>query len=114
MKLRDANIKRATYDAIGNARRVMWDHEVSGLGLRVYPSGRKAFVLSYRYLGRKRLITIGDYGVFTLDAARIKARKFLAHVDERDPLAEREKARRGETIADLAREYLERYAKPRK
>jgi hypothetical protein len=38
--------------------------------LRVYPSGRKAFVLSYRFSGRKKLYTIGDFGVYTPDQAR--------------------------------------------
>lgn len=113
-RLTKATIDKACYEGTSNARLVLWDHDVQGFGLRVYPSGRKAFVLSYRHLGRKRLITIGDYGVFTLDAARSKAKKLLAHVDERDPLAERQKAQRGDTFADLARVYLERHAKARK
>ncbi|MCC7254380.1 MAG: tyrosine-type recombinase/integrase [Dokdonella sp.] len=114
MKLTKGSIDRAKYDGTSNARAVLWDEEVSGLGLRVYPSGRKAFVLSYRHMGRKRLIALAAYGVLTLDEARTRARKMLAKVEEVDPLAVREKARMGETFNDLAREYIDRYAKPRK
>ncbi|MBZ0222576.1 MAG: Arm DNA-binding domain-containing protein, partial [Dokdonella sp.] len=65
MKLTKGSIDRAKYDGTSNARAVLWDEEVSGLGLRVYPSGRKAFVLSYRHMGRKRLIALAAYGVLT-------------------------------------------------
>ena len=27
---------------------ILWDSQVAGLGCKVFPSGRKAFVLSYR------------------------------------------------------------------
>jgi hypothetical protein len=62
----------------GNERFVVWDEDPPGFGVRVYPSGRKAFVLSYRVGGRKRLLTVGTYGVLTLDQARTAARAELA------------------------------------
>jgi hypothetical protein len=40
------------------------------LGLRIYPSGKKSFVYSYRAGGRKRLLTLGAFGKLTLDMAR--------------------------------------------
>ncbi len=55
---------------------VRWDTAVPGFGVRVYPSGKKAFVLSYRARGRKRLMVLGRYGAdLTLDQARTRARK---------------------------------------
>ena len=68
----------------GNQRAIMWDTEVPGLGVRVYPkSDTKTFVVSYRHGGRKRLMKIGRYGVLTLDQARDEARDALALVKNR-------------------------------
>ena len=116
IKLTQAAIKRATYAGDGKSRDVRWDDSMPGFGLRVYPSGRKAFVLSYRNEGgQKRLMTLGNFGPLTLDQARTRARKHLVTVEDGgDPLDEKQKIARGETFADLARDYLERHAKPRK
>ncbi len=87
-----------------------------GFGCRVYPGGRKAFVLSYRVGDRKRLPTIGTYGVLTLDQARGAARSELAKVETEgaDPVATREQERQSETVRDLCTAYLDRYAKVHK
>lgn len=111
MKLTKRTIDAATYTGENNARCVLWDDEVPGFGLRIYPGGRKAFLLSYRVLGRKRLFTLGTYGVLTVEQARAEARARLAKVvtDDVDPLAERQRARQGETIGDLCSAYMERH-----
>lgn len=116
MKLKKSDLDAATYQGENNARCVLWDDEVPGFGCRIYPGGRKAFVLSYRIAGRKRLLTIGTYGVLTLDQARKAARSELAKVETAgaDPVASREKERQGETMRDLCAAYLERYAKVHK
>jgi hypothetical protein len=41
-----------------------------GFGCHAYPSDMKAFVLSYRYLGKKHMIILGRYGVVTVDQER--------------------------------------------
>jgi integrase len=54
---------------------------------------------------------LGAYGVLTLQQARGVARAALAKVQTgADPLAERQAARQGETMADLASAYMERHA----
>ncbi len=93
-------------------RDVRWDEQLPGFGVRIYPSGHKAYILSYRYIGRKRLMKLADVGIFTLSQARDLARKTIARViNDEDPLEEREKAKRGETIRNLCEAYLERHAK---
>jgi site-specific recombinase XerD len=95
---------------------VRWDSDVSGLGVRLYPSGKKAFVLSFRAGGRKRLMVLGRFGMdLTIEQARERAQKHLVQVrDGKDPLDERRKADQGETFVDLEREYIEHHARPHK
>ena len=108
-KLTQRGIKSATYRGGWDVR---WDSAVTGLGLRVYPSGKKAFLVSYRVHGRKRRMTLGSFGTITLDQARRKARRELGNVaDGRDPLGERERKAQGETFGDLTKKYIEDYAK---
>ncbi len=116
MKLTKRLIDGTTYQGTQNARHVLWDDEIPGFGVRFFPSGRKSFVLSYRVAGRKRLLTIGTYGVLTLDQARMTARAELAKVETEgaDPLAARERERQGETIADLCAAYMERHGNAKK
>jgi integrase len=104
------------YEGDSKSRYVLWDEDPPGFGCRIYPSGKKAFVLSYRVEGRKRLMTLGTFGALTLDGARKAARAALAKVETQagDPLAERQKAARGETVADLCREYMERHGNGKK
>ena len=116
MALTKKVIDSLTYQGVGNERFVVWDTDPPGFGVRVYPSGRKSFVLSFRADGRKRLLTVGTYGALTLDQARKSARAELAKVetDGADPLEQRQRAAQGETVAALCEAYMERYAKPQK
>ncbi|HSS52509.1 MAG TPA: site-specific integrase [Thermoanaerobaculia bacterium] len=78
---------------------ILWDTEVRGFGLRLLPSGRKSWVLRYRYRGRQHMNEFGDFGTFTLDKARAKARGYLARVENgEDPFSKRED---GKTLASF-------------
>ena len=77
MHITKRQIDSFVYEGKDGSRDVRWDDRLSGFGVRVYPSGLKSFVLSYRCQGRKRLMAIGRYGVLTLDMARDKARQAL-------------------------------------
>lgn len=93
---------------------IRWDEEISGFGLRVYPSGKKSFILSYRHHSTKRLFTIGQYGKITLDQARDLARKRLGEIaDDRDPLVHRKAAKKKHThtVQNVFNEFLKKYAK---
>ena len=81
-------IEAANYDGGQNARDVRWDDDPHGLGVRLYPSGRKSYVLSYRVKGRKVLMTLADANVLTIDQARKRAKAELATLENTsvDPL----------------------------
>ncbi|GLS99481.1 integrase [Sphingobium jiangsuense] len=94
-------------------RYTLWDDEVRGFGVRVFPSGQKSFVLEYRpgAGGRgvaKKRVTIGVYGRdLTPDAARKLAREMLADIRRGDdPAASRRRSRAMPTFRDFAEEYL--------
>lgn len=115
MKLTKRLIDSFTYEGSNGRRDVRWDAAMPGFGVRIYPNERKAFVLSYRVEGRKRLMTLGNYGILTLDQARDQARAHLVSViDGKDPLEQRRRAAQGETFKDLSVAYLERHAKAHK
>jgi integrase len=113
MALRQSDIAKFEYRGGWDVR---WDDKVPGLGIRIYASGKKAFVLSYRSGGRKRLMVLGRYGAdLTLEQARDAARKHRVGVREGvDPLEARRKEAQGETFKDLVDAYLERHAKQHK
>lgn len=116
MPLLKRTIDRLQYDPAGPVQQVLYDERLPGFGVRVYPSGRKVFILRYRLGGRNpRLLTIGQYGPYTLDKAREEAQRALLSVRERvDPLDARERERKAITMAEFADVYLELHAKRKK
>lgn len=110
-KLTKSLIDRLKYQGDGNERHIVWDSIIPGFGVRVYPSGKKAFVLFYRLSGRQRFFTIGAYGPLTLEQARALAKQHVGMWSGgTDPVAQRRKDRQGETVRDLCAAYLERHA----
>lgn len=117
MKLTKTKIDRFKYNS--RARDVRWDSEISGFGLRIYPpterGTKKAFVLSYRHEGRKRLMVLGSYGEITLDQARTIAGEKLYALKRHgiDPLEAKREAKSGKTFKDLRKKYID-YKKRKK
>jgi len=52
----------------------IWDGEIKGLGLRVWASGARSYILKYRRGGVQRWLTIGLHGdALTPEKARCEA-----------------------------------------
>ncbi len=87
-----------------------WDRDMRGFGIRVYPSGKKTYLVQYRAGRRTRRITIGQHGVLTAEEARIRAKQLLGDVARgSDPSAEKQAKRRAPTVAGLCDRFLEEY-----
>jgi integrase len=109
MKLTKTVVERAEPRA---QRYRLNDSLVPGLCLLVLPSGARTYYLRFRQLdGRQLELKLGTPTELTVDGARKLARDALAQVREgRRPTEERRSLRQAQTLADLAREHLERHA----
>lgn len=103
--------KRVIDEAEPKAERYhIQDTEIPGYALRVYPTGRKAYVVDYREQdsGRRRCITVGDAAIITPDNARLKALEIRRQVaDGKSPQEERTNNREKPLFKDFVEEYFE-------
>lgn len=105
-----AKITKRTLDAMRPGK-LVWDSEIKGFGARCQRQA-KTFVIKYRYNGRQRWYTIGQYGSpWTVDNARARAKAVLGSVAEgKDPAAIRDNLRNRPTIIELCDRFLEEHA----
>jgi integrase len=90
-------------------RKIIWDGQLKGFGAR-RSFDSISFILMYRTReGRQRFYTIGKLGSpWSPERARDEALKLLYEVRAgKDPAADKVNARKGETVADLCKSYLE-------
>lgn len=107
-KLTKRYVDSASYEGEGNEQDIRWDSVVPGFGLRLYPSGKKAFVFRYRFRGRKRFVTLGKCGVLTADQARGKAKVMVGELsDGKDPLDKRKSGAGGASMRELCDKYVQ-------
>ena len=91
---------------------IAWDDRLSGFGVRVQPSGTKAFVVNYRTgsggrRARNRRIAIGRCGHLAPEEARRLAQELLGRVTRgEDPAQERAESRGMPTLREAFEEYL--------
>lgn len=92
----------------GATETIIWDAELKGLGIRLFPSGTRKFVLQYRTAGgRQRRLGLGNFPVLTCKEARAQALIKLADIQKgADPSAAKSEYRAAMTVADLCDAYL--------
>ena len=107
-----AKLTKRTVDQITPAAvdTVHWDEELRGFGVRIWPSGRKVYMVKCRIKGRQRRITIGPHGPVTAEQARIRAHAILSEAKAgRDPAKELDQARKSPTMKGLGERFLKEH-----
>ena len=77
-KRNDLTISKRTVDllAVEGKDAVFWDHDLPGFGIRVYPTGRKVYVVQSRGPGGPKRVTLA--GTASLPPIRRAGRRPLS------------------------------------
>ena len=106
-KRNDLTISKRTVDGLSAAEdTVFWDHDLPGYGVRVYPTGRKVYVVQSRGPGGPKRVTLGRHGEISAEQARGKAAGVIDRIKRgEDPVPPPPAP--GLIVADLAERYME-------
>lgn len=107
-----AKLTKRTADLAETGERVamLWDEELRGFGLRVYPNGRKVYIVKCRIKSQQRFITLGQHGPVTAEQARAKAYNILSEArNGRDPARDIDRARKSPTMKELGERFLKEH-----
>jgi len=89
----------------------LWDDQLPGFGVRVFPSGKRGYLIQYRAEGRTRRVAIGLHGRLTCDEARKKAQGLLGDVAKGgNPAEVRKLDREALTVRELCALYMDAVA----
>ena len=113
-KLTTTTISKRTVEALKVGKdTVFWDSELSGFGVRVYPSGSRYYVVQTRADGKAaKRVTVGRHGIVTAEEARRRAALIIARIkagDEPVPEPQAVTLADSPTVGDLARVYLDEH-----
>ena len=95
---------------------VFWDRDLTGFGVRVYPTGGKVYIAQARGPDGPKRVTVGRHDVLHADRARQRAALIIARIkagEEPVPLPLAARANGGPTVSDLALQYLEEHVEVR-
>ena len=116
--LNTQRISRRTVEAlpVGERETLYWDSELSGFGVRVYPSGSKIYLVQTRKGGKSRRLTVGRHGLVSADQARNEAARIIADIKAgREPLPANGAApvQPRPTVAEVAERYMREHVEVR-
>ncbi len=91
---------------------VFWDKELTGFGVRVYPTGSKVYIAQARGPEGPRRVTVGRHGVIHSEEARRRAALLIAQIKAGGEAAPVRSAG-GPTVAELAGRYMAEHVEVR-
>ena len=113
MAVQQKTLSNRTVAALKVARdTVFWDRDLTGFGVRVYPTGGKVYIAQARGPDGPKRMTVGRHDVLHADQARQRAALIIARIkagEEPVPLPLAARVNGGPTVADLAARYLEEH-----
>ena len=105
----ERTISKRTVDALSVEDRdaIFWDRNLQGFGVRVYPSGRKVYVVQSRGPGGSKRVTLGRHGDITAEQARKRAAEIIDRIKTGlEPFPAETEPDTGPTVADLADRFM--------
>ncbi len=92
----------------------VWDDDLHGFGLRLSPKGKKTFVVQYRAGRRCQRVTLGGFGLLTVEQARKDAKILLGDIASgKSPALAQRKNRQSPTLAKIHGRFLDEHIKVR-
>ncbi|HDL53952.1 MAG TPA: site-specific integrase [Proteobacteria bacterium] len=100
-------------------RYMVFDDSRPGFGIRVSPSGTRTWMILFHVDGKQRWMSIGQYPEKTLtdagkEYAELRVEVKAGNLPVSQKARRRAQRRSAPTLADLADEYIKKYAKPNK
>ena len=93
---------------------VFWDRELTGFGVRVYPTGSKVYIAQARGPEGPKRVAVGRHGVINADEARKRAAHIIARIKAgEEAIPKPMKPGGGPTVAELCARYLTEYVSVR-
>ena len=89
---------------------VIWDVDLPGFGLRVQPTGHKAWVVKFRERRQQRFVTLGPYPTLAAETARAEARALLERA-ALDGLPTRPKIKSAPAFREYAKQFWQDYTR---
>lgn len=90
----------------GKSQAFLWDSDAPGLLVRVTPTGRKTYAFEGRLKGQTMRRTIGELGAWSIEQARVEARRLAvaldAGIDPRDVEREQDQKKAAEKATEAA------------
>ena len=107
-RISDKFVKLLVPPSSGN--KISYDDKLYGFGIRITATGHRAFIFNYRFKGRERRITIGQYPTWTVLAARKQAQEFKLQIANGiDPLEKRNAEYSAPTVNEMWERYQQDY-----
>ena len=89
---------------------VFWDRDLTGFGVRVYPTGSKVYIAQARGPEGPKRVAVGRHGVINADEARKRAAHIIARVKAGEEAVPKPmKPVGGPTVNEVCARYMEEY-----